>query len=91
MTVISVMQKVPQLRLMKMRQYTTTSFMHKKLSTNLEHAGEHLSETLLNAMKRSGSPERYNYFVLQESFNHAGSFVLLRLRLMSYEKISKYT
>ena len=34
----------------------------------------------------NGLPERYEYFVVQESFNHAGNFVELRSRLMNYEE-----
>ena len=55
------------------------------MSTRLEHAGEHLSETLLKAMVLNGLPERYGHFVVQENFNPAGSFVELRTRLMNYE------
>ena len=56
------------------------------MSTRLEHAGEHLSEPLLNGMVINGLSERYEHFVVQERFNPAGSFVELRTKLMSYEE-----
>ena len=37
-------------------------------------------------MVLNGLPERYEHFVVQESFNSAGSFVELRTRLMNYEE-----
>ena len=37
-------------------------------------------------MVPNGLPERYEHFVVQESFNPAGSFVELRTRLMNYEE-----
>ena len=55
-----------------------------ELSTRLDHAREHLSEPLLNAMVLNGLPERYIYFVVQVSVNPAGSFVELRTRLFNY-------
>ena len=53
----------------------------QELSTRLGQAGEHLSEPLLNAMVPNDLSERYEHFVVQESFNPAGSFVELRRRL----------
>ena len=37
-------------------------------------------------MVLNGLPERYEHFVVQESFNPAGSFVELRTRLTNYEE-----
>ena len=56
------------------------------MSTRLEQVGEHLSEPLLNAMVLNGLPERYEHFVVQESFNPAGSLVELRKRLTNYQE-----
>ena len=60
------------------------------LSTRLEQAEEHLSEPLLNAMVHNGLPERYERFVVQESFNPAGSFVELRTRHTNYEESGQH-
>ena len=58
----------------------------QELSNRLEQAGKHLSEPLLNAMVLNGLPERYEHFVVLESFNPAGSFVEHRTRLTNYEE-----
>ena len=65
------------------------SIRAQELSTHLEKEGEHLSEPLLNVMVLNGLPERYEHFVVKESFNPAGSFVELRTRLTNYEESGK--
>ena len=54
--------------------------------TRIRDSGEHLSETLFNALVLNGLPERYEHFIVQESFNPAGTFVELRTRLTNYEE-----
>ena len=66
-----------------MRHYTSTSIVHKSCPKGLNM---HLLEPLLNAMVLNGLPEHHEHFVVQESFNPAGSFVELRTRLMNYEE-----
>ena len=70
------------------RRQGTPRLFHKnpRALQSLEQAGEHLSEPLLNAMVLNGLPERYEHFVVQESFNPAGSIVELRTQLTNYEE-----
>ena len=85
-TVVSVIRQLARLQLKEdeaLHNYFTRA---QELSTGREHAGAYLSEPLLNAMVLSGLPERYEHFVVQESFNPAGSFVELRTRLLNYEE-----
>ena len=51
----------------------------------LTEAGEKMSETLFNALVINGLPEKYEHFVVQESFNSASTFTGLRTRLQNYE------
>ena len=85
-TVVSAIWQLGCLQLKK-NDALHSYFIHaKELSTRLEHEGEHLSETLLNVMVLNGLSERYEHFVVQESFNPVGSFGELRTRLMKYEE-----
>ena len=45
---------------------------------------------MLNAIVLNGIPERYQHFVVQKSFNPAGSFVELRTKLMNYKESRSY-
>ena len=85
-TVVSVMLQLVRLQLKEDEALHNSFIRAQELSTRLEHAGEHLSEPLLKAMVLNGLPERYEHFVVQESFNPAGSFVKLRTKLMNYEE-----
>ena len=58
----------------------------QELVNRLHHAGEEVYETLFNAMMLNGLPQRYEHFVVQESFNHAESFMELRKRLTNFEE-----
>ena len=58
----------------------------QELVTRLHHAGEEPSETLFNAMVLNGLPQRYEHFVVEESFNPAENFVELRKRLANLEE-----
>ena len=85
-TVVSVMRQLARLQLKEVEALHNYFIRAQELSARLEHAEEHLSEPLLNAMVLNGLPERYEQFVVQESFNPAGSFVELRTKLMKYEE-----
>ena len=85
-TVVSVMRQLARLTLKEDEALPQYFIRAQELSTRLGQAGEHLSEPLLNAMVLNGLPERYEHFVVQESFNPAGSFVELRTRLTNYEE-----
>ena len=85
-TVVSVMRQLAHLQLKEDEALYNYFRRAQELWTRLGHAGEHLSEPLLNAMVLNGLPERYEHFVVQGSFNPAGSFVEPRTRLMNYEE-----
>jgi hypothetical protein len=53
--------------------------------SRLSEAGEKISETLFNALIINGLPDKYEHFVVQESFNPASTFTELRTRLQNYE------
>ena len=55
------------------------------LSKKLEHAGEHFSAPMLNAMMLNLSADCHEHTVQQENFNPSGSLVELRRKLMFYE------
>ena len=85
-TVVSVMRQLDRLQLKEDEALHKYFIREQELTTRFDQAGEHLSESLLNAMLLNSLPERYEHFVVQESFNPAGSFVELRTRLMNYEE-----
>ena len=74
-TVVSVMRQLARLQLREDEALHNYFIRAQELSTKPEHAGEYLSEPVLNAMVLNGLPERYEHFVLQESFNPAGRFL----------------
>ena len=84
--VVSVMRRLARLQLKEDEGLHNYFIGAQEFSTRLEHAGANLSKLLLNAMVLNGLPERYEHFVVQESFNPAGSFLELRTRLMNYEE-----
>ena len=53
--------------------------------SRLTEAGENISETLFNALVINGLPEKYEHFIVQESFNPAANFTELRTRLQNYD------
>ena len=61
-------------------------FRAKELATCLHHAEEKFSVTLFIAMVLNGLPQRYEHFVVQESFNPLETFVELRKRLTEFEE-----
>ena len=82
---VGVMRQLARLQLKEDQALQNYFFRLQELSTRLEHAGEQLSETLLNVMVLNCLPERYEHFVVQDSFNPAGSFVEFRIKPMNYE------
>ncbi|CAB3994020.1 Retrovirus-related Pol poly from transposon TNT 1-94 [Paramuricea clavata] len=57
----------------------------QELMSRLTEAGEKISETLFNALVINGLPEKYEHFIVQESFNPAANFTELRTRLQNYD------
>ena len=85
-TVVSLMRQLSRLQLKEDEALHSYFIRAEELSTRLEQAGEHFPEPLLNVMVLNGLPELYEHFVVQESFNPAGSFVELRTRLTNYQE-----
>lgn len=85
-TVVSVMRQLAKLKLRDDEDLPKFFIRAQELLARLEHAGEQLSEPLFNAMVLNGLPDRYEHFVIQESFHPADSFVELRKRLTNYEE-----
>ena len=52
--------------------------------SRLTKAGEKISETF-NALVVNGLPEKYEHFIVQESFNPAANFTELRTRLQNFD------
>ena len=88
--VSSVIQQLAHLHQTKYEALHNYVIRAQELSTRFERAGEHHSEPLLKAMVLHSSPERYGYFVQQESFNPASSFAGLWYRLLDYEELRKH-
>ena len=84
--VISLMRQLARLQLREDEAIHQYFIRAQELVTRLHHAGEELSETLFNAMVLNGLPQRYEHFVVQESFNPAENFVELRKRLTNFEE-----
>ena len=53
--------------------------------SRLTEAGEKISETLFNALVVNGLPEKYEHFIVQESFNPAENFTELRTRQQNFD------
>ena len=53
--------------------------------SRLTKTGENISETLFNALLINGLPEKYEHFIVQESFNPAANFTELQTRLRNYD------
>ena len=84
-TVVSLVRQLSRLQLgedEKLHEYFIRS---QELMSRLTEAGEKMSETLFNALVINGLPEKYEHFVVQESFNPASTFTELRTRLQNYE------
>ena len=83
-TVVSLVRQLSRLQLgeEKLYEYFIRS---QELMSRLTEAGENMMETLFNGLVINGLPERYEHFVVQESFNPASTFTELRTRLQNYE------
>ena len=77
-TVVSLVRQLSRLQLgeeEKLHEYIIRS---QELISRLTDAGEKMSETLSNALVINGLPEKYEHYVVQESFNPASIFTELR-------------
>ena len=84
-TVVSLVRQLSRLQLgedEKLHEYFIRS---QELMSRLSEAGEKISETLCNALIINGLPDKYEHFVVQESFNPASTFTELRTQTQNYE------
>ncbi len=80
-TVVSLVCQISRLQLDENEKLSEYFIRAQKLMSRLTEAGEKISETLFNALVVNGLPEKYEHFVVQESFNPAANFTELRTRL----------
>ena len=85
-TVISMMRLLFRLQLREDQAIHQYFIRAQELVTRLHHDSEEFSETLFNEVALNGLPQRYERFVVQESFNPAEIFVELRKRLTNFEE-----
>ena len=85
-TVMSLMRQLSRLQLREDEAIHHNFIRAQQLFIRLHHAGEELSETLFNEMVLNGLPQRYEHFVVQESFNPEENYVELRKRLTNFDK-----
>ncbi len=84
-TVVSLVRQLSRLQLGEEEKLHEYFIRSQELMSRLSEAGEQVSETLFNALVINGLPEKYEHFVVQESFNPASTFTELRTRLQNYE------
>ena len=88
-TVVSLVRQLSRLQLGEEEKLHEYFIRSQELISRLTEAGENMTETLFNALVINGLPERYEHFVVQESFNPASTFTELRTRLQNYEDSRK--
>lgn len=84
-TVISIMGQLARLEMKPDEPLDEYCIKCQQLVNRLKEAGEELSDTLFNALVINGLPERFEHFVVQESFNPCASFTELRKRMRNFE------
>ena len=84
-TVVSLVRQISRLQLDENEKLSEYFIRAQELMSRLTEAGEKMSETLFNALVVNGLPERYEHFIVQESFNPAANFTKLRTRLHNFE------
>ena len=68
-TVVSLVRQISRLQLDENEKLSEYFIRAQELMSRLTEAGENISETLFNALVINGLPEKYEHFILQESFN----------------------
>ena len=71
-TVVSPVRQISRLQLDENEKSSKYFFGAQKLMSRLTKAGEKISETF-NALVVNGLPEKYEHFIVQESFNPAAN------------------
>ncbi|CAB3992896.1 Hypothetical predicted protein [Paramuricea clavata] len=83
--VVSLVRQISRLQLNENEKLSEYFIRAQELMSRLTEAGEKISETLFNALVINGLPEKYEHFIVQESFNPAADFTELRTRLQNYD------
>ncbi len=78
--IVSVVLQISRLQLDENEKLSEYFIKTQELMCRLTETGEKISETLFNALIVNGLPEKYEHFVVQESFNPAANFTELRTR-----------
>ena len=73
-TVVSLVRQISRLQLGEEEKLHEYFIRAQELMSRLSDAGEKISETLFNALVINSLPEKYEHFVVQESFNPALTF-----------------
>ena len=84
-TVVSLVRQISRLQLSENEKLSEYFIRAQELMSRLTEAGEKISETLFNALVINGLPEKYEHFIVQESFNPAENFTELRTRLQNFD------
>ena len=84
-TVVSLVRQISRLQLDENEKLSEYFIRAQELMSRLTEAGENISETLFYAPVINGLPEKYEHFIVQESFNPAANFTELRTRLQNYD------
>ena len=84
-TVVSLVRQISRLKLDENEKLSEYFIRAQELMSRLTEAGENISETLFNALVINGLPEKYEHFIVQQSFNPAANFTELRTRIQNYD------
>ena len=84
-TVVSLVRQISRLQLDENEKLSEYFIRAQELMSRLTEAGENISETLFKSLVIHGLPEKYEHFIVQESFNPAANFTELRTRLQNYD------
>ena len=83
--VISLVRQFFRLQLDENEKLSEYFIRAQELMSQLTEAVEKISETLFNASFLNGLIEKYEHFIVQESFNPAANFTELRTRLQNFD------
>ena len=83
-TVVSIVSQLARLKMSGGEGIQNFFIRAQELYSRFQHAGEHLSSTIFNALYLTGFPEHYDHFIMQESFNPSGDYTDLRMKLLNY-------
>ena len=88
-TAVALVSQIARMRLKPDEALHEYFIRAQELMTRLSDAGERISETIFMALVLNGLPEKFENFVVQESFNPSANFTVLRSRLTNFEESRK--